>query len=84
MEEILRSVWIQGGAIGLLIFSGYYLWWLERQERIRVQAKKDELTEKLLVFMESQKELVQDLVDGLDVKEMLRNEIIRNDRRRNG
>lgn len=84
MEEILRYVWIQSGAIGLLIFSGYYLWWLERQERIRVQAKKDELTEKLLVFMESQKELVQDLVDGLDVKEMLRNEIIRNDRRRNG
>ena len=32
MEDLLKSIWVQGGAFGLLGVSGWVVWWMERRE----------------------------------------------------
>ena len=31
MEDLLKSVWLQGGALGLLGISGWVAWYFERR-----------------------------------------------------
>ena len=32
MEELLKSIWVQGGAFGLFSASGWAMFWFERKE----------------------------------------------------
>jgi hypothetical protein len=77
MEELLKSVWAQAGAIGLLAASGWLTWWLERQERLKVQAKRDILLEQILAFMHEQRETLDKVAEGLAVQKLLNDEFTR-------
>lgn len=75
MEELIRNAWLQAGALGLLAFSGWFIWYQEHKERIKLQDKYDSLLEKLLVFMNAQKDTVDKLAEGLSMQEILRDEL---------
>jgi hypothetical protein len=77
MEELLRTAWIQGGAFGLLVLSGWFMFWLERQERMRLQLKVEELLQSLTKFMDEQGKTIEDLTDKLQVEQMLKQEFDR-------
>ena len=74
MEELLKSVWAQAGAIGLLAASGWLSWWLERQERLKVQAKRDILLEQILTFMHEQRDTLEKVAEGLAVQKLFTDE----------
>lgn len=74
MEQLLNSVWAQAGAIGLLAASGWIVYYFERIERLKVQAKRDILLEQLLAFMNEQKDTIEKIANGLAVQELLREE----------
>lgn len=74
MEELLKNAWIQGGAVGLLIVSGWIMWWLERAERILVQQRRDSLLENFLKFMTDYKDLLEKISDGMTVQKLLKEE----------
>lgn len=46
MKEILQSVWLQGGAVGLLAVGGWVMFWIERRDhretRKRAERAADE------------------------------------------
>ena len=45
-EGLLESLWVQLGAIGLLVFAmGYMIWRLDKNARIRAQAHTEERKE---------------------------------------
>lgn len=74
MEELLKSVWAQAGAIGLLAISGWVVYYFERLERLKVQAKRDILLEQLLGFMHEQKDTIEKVAEGLAVQKLLTDE----------
>lgn len=74
MEELLKSVYAQAGAFGLLAISGWLMWWFERTERVKIQAKRDELLEIVLKFMSEQKDMIEKISDGLAFQSLLRDE----------
>lgn len=78
MQELLNSVWAQAGAIGLLAASGWIVYYLERLERLKVQAKRDILLEQLLTFMHEQKDTIEKVAEGLAVQELIRDEFNKN------
>ena len=77
MEVLLQSVWAQGGAIGLLIVSGWALFWLERKERMRLQLKVEDLLKSLTEFMDEQEKTIEDLADKLAIDQLLKQELDR-------
>jgi hypothetical protein len=75
MEELLRSVWVQAGAMGILTISGWLMWWLERKERLEILRHRLELSEKFLNFMHEQKDVIEKLTEGLNVERLLRDKL---------
>lgn len=75
MEELIKSAYSQGGALGLLAISGWVLWWFERKERLAIQAKRDALLETILNFMNEQKDIIEKISEGLAVQELIKNEL---------
>lgn len=75
MEELLKSVWIQAGAMGILTISGWLMWWLERKERIQLLNNRLELSERFLNFMHEQKDVIEKLTEGLSVERLLRDKL---------
>ena len=65
MEQILSTALAQGGAIGLLVISGWVMFWLERKEKIRLQLKVEELLQSLTLFMNEQTKTIEDLTDRI-------------------
>lgn len=88
MEDILKNVWLQAGAFGLLAASGWFIWWQEHKERKLLQDKYDALLERLLSFMNSQKDTVDKLSEGFAIQALLRDEFNKyrdsNERKRDG
>jgi hypothetical protein len=74
MESILNSAWAQGGAIGLLVVSGWILWWLERRERMQLQSKHEVFLEALFTFMNDQRDTLKDMAEKLALQEVLKDE----------
>lgn len=74
MEELIKSIYTQGGALGLLAASGWILWWFERKERLSIQQKRDALLETILNFMHEQKDIIEKISEGLAVQELIKNE----------
>lgn len=74
MEELLRTAWAEGGAVGLLAISGWLMWWFERKERIRLQLKVEDLLQSLTKFMDEQGKTIEDLADKLQVEQLLKQE----------
>lgn len=74
MEELLKTVWVEGGALGLLAISGWAMFWFERQERQRLQLKVEDLLQSLTKFMDEQGKTIEDLADKLQVEQMLKQE----------
>lgn len=75
MEELIKSVYTQAGALGLLAISGWLLWWFERKERLKIQQKRDDLLETILNFMHEQKDTIEKISEGLAVQDLIRNEL---------
>lgn len=75
MEELLKSVWIQAGAMGILTISGWVMWWLERKERLDLVKTQRELSERFLNFMHEQKDVIEKLTEGLNVERLLRDKL---------
>ena len=75
MEELLKSVWVQAGAMGILTISGWLMWWLERKERLEILKNRLELAERFLNFMHEQKDVIEKLTEGLNVERLLRDKL---------
>lgn len=75
MEELLKSVWVQAGAMGILTISGWLMWWLERKERLEILRNRLELSERFLNFMHEQKDVIEKLTEGLSVERLLRDKL---------
>ena len=75
MDELIKSIYTQAGALGLLAASGWILWWFERKERLKVQQKRDELLETILTFMHDQKDSIEKISEGLAVQDLIRSEM---------
>jgi len=71
METIVTNVWIQAGALGLLAISGWYMWWTERKERIELSHKYQQLIQKTLESNLELRGLLEELIEGLAVKDLL-------------
>lgn len=74
METIIQNAWIQGGAVGLLIASGWIMWWLERQERVLVQQRRDNLLETFLNFMNDYKDLLEQIAESMAIQKLIQEE----------
>lgn len=77
METILESVWLQAGAFGVLTTTGWFIWWLERKERLRLQEKIEELLPTITNFMSEQEKTIKDLSEGMAIEELLKKELDR-------
>lgn len=75
MEELIKSIYTQGGALGLLAVSGWLIAWLQYKERVKVQEQKDKLLETILNFMHEQKDTIEKISEGLAVQELIKTEI---------
>lgn len=75
MEELLKSVWIQAGAMGILTISGWLMWWLERKERLELLRSRLELSERFLNFMHEQRDVIEKLTEGLNIERLLRDNL---------
>ena len=75
MEELIKSVYVQAGALGLLAASGWILYIQERKERIKIQEKRDQLLETLLNFMHDQKDVIDKLAEGFAIDRLIREEL---------
>lgn len=60
MEALLKSIWVQAGAFGLLAVTGWAVAWMERKRADRLEDRSMRTNERLLtVLTENTAELIR-------------------------
>lgn len=71
MEELIRSVWLQAGAFGLLTISGYVLYYYERKKTSELEQNYLDMLRKSIELNMQLKETLRELSESLSVKDII-------------